>query len=151
MKICIFPDLRNITALKSPYPWLMWMVVALGVSSVLFWIAQHMFSSIKWLRRVDVPVSFIYMISLTEPTYGYVIAPGWIFLGIIFRKVVHRWWFDRYAFLFQIGMFMGTSAAAYCIFFIFTYNGIAFPNWWGTQMDFCRLAYANVDGKILDH
>ncbi|CAF1260682.1 unnamed protein product [Adineta ricciae] len=95
-----------------------------------FQIAQHVFLTTKWLKRVHVPpAAFIYMMSLTEPTYGYAIAPGWVLLGIIFRKVVHRWWSDRYAFLFQI----------------------AFPNWWGTQMDFYRLAYANVDGKILDH
>ncbi|CAF0840268.1 unnamed protein product [Adineta ricciae] len=117
-----------------------------------FQIAQHVFLTTKWLKRVHVPpAAFIYMMSLTEPTYGYAIAPGWVLLGIIFRKVVHRWWSDRYAFLFQIGMFMGTSVVTYWIFFIFTYNSIAFPNWWGTQMDFYRLAYANVDGKILDH
>jgi hypothetical protein len=121
---------------------------AIGVLPIFTWIAQRLFSSIKWIKLIHIPIMFAYFVSLASPNYGYLIAPGWILLGIIFRKLIRRWWFDRYAFLFQICMFMGTFITTFFMFFIFTYNDIRFPDWWGTQTNVCPLALANVDGNF---
>ena len=140
-------DFATYYGLKSVYPWFLWMMIAVGVLPIFVWFFRRIFPHVKWLRYVHIPIVLLSTFNLQYTGYGYLIFPTWFLLGFIFLKVIRRWWFDRYGFLFTISMTMGTAVAQFFIFFIFNNNHIIFPEWWGTKNDTCPLALASANGS----
>ncbi len=58
----------------------------------------------------------MHFVFLADTKSDYLINPSWLLLEFVFRKIVRRWWFDRYAFLFQLAMIMETLISGFfCI------------------------------------
>jgi hypothetical protein len=135
--------------LKSVYPWLLWIMVTVGVMPFFVWLAHLIFPKVKWLRYVHVPILFLYVRYLESAAGGYLQIPCWVLTGLLFRKVIRRWWFERYGFLFSLSITMGDRFTMLFLFFIFTYRNVNFPTWWGTLTNVCPLSNAAANGTLV--
>ena len=78
------------SGLNSVYSWLLWVMVCIGVPSLIIWIVERLFSKIKWIKFVYSLVMFIYLEPLLNPESGYLRFPSWLFLEFIFRKIIRQ-------------------------------------------------------------
>jgi hypothetical protein len=124
-------------------------MVTVAVMPFFVWLARFFFPNVKWLRFVHIPILFLYLRYLENPGVGYLQIPVWILVGLIFRKFIPRWWFDRYGFLFSLTITMGDRFTRMFIFFIFSNRGVNFPSWWGTKTNVCPLSVAAANGSIV--
>jgi hypothetical protein len=113
------------------------------------WLARRFFPDVKWLLYVHIPIMFSYLRYLESPEVGYLQIPVWLLVGLFFRNVIRRWWFDRYGFLLSMSLTMGDRFTRLFLFFIFNYRNVNFPYWWGTTTDVCPLSVAAANGSLV--
>lgn len=142
-------DFNEMYGLKSVYPWLLWVMVSIAVMPLFVWLARHFFPKIRWLHSVHIPIMFLYLRYLESPGVGYLQIPVWILMGLLFRYVIRRWWFDRYGFLFSLTITMGDRFARMLVFLIFTNRNQKFPSWWGTGTNVCPFSGASMNGSFV--
>jgi hypothetical protein len=124
-------------------------MVVIGIMPLFVWLAQYFFPKMKWLRFVHIPIMFFYLRYLQSPGIGYLQIPVWVLVGLLFRSVIRRWWFDRYGFLFSLLITMGDRFTRLLLFFIFTNRNQHFPSWWGTTTNVCPLSGVAASGTLV--
>ncbi len=139
--ICFLLDFDQMYGLKSVYPWLLWVTIAISIMPLFVWLAQYLLPNIKWLRFIHIPIMFLYL--------RYLQIPVWLLVGLLFRSIIRRWWFDRYGFLFSLSITMGDRFTRFFLFFIFTNRNQHFPSWWGTITNVCPLSVAAANGTLV--
>ena len=114
-----------------------------AVMPIVFYFAARKFpaSPIKYLMAPLILVER----HLSHPQLRSIIFPGasW---GFFFQKLIRqryfRWW-SRLNYLTSSGLDLGLALSTLFIFFAFTLNNIAVPNWWGNTITTATLDEQN--------
>ena len=143
----IILDPRSIFGTQSVYSRMYWIILPIGISPALVYLAYWKWPHIKIFRSIHIPLAFCTLIgSLCDSYFDTYMT--WLIIGLIFHTIIRRWWLDRYALLFSIGADIGSQISWLFIFFIFIYRQVNFPLWWGTTAGACPMAVANANGTF---
>lgn len=116
------------------YSGLFWFFGIGTIAPIIFWFAARKFpkSPAKYLMA---PLIFGGAGNIPPATpLNYL---SWGVIGFIFQRVIRRryfgWW-SRLNYLTSSGLDLGLALSTLFIFFAFTMNNIAAPNWWGNTI-----------------
>ncbi|KAF9993309.1 hypothetical protein BGZ79_002047 [Entomortierella chlamydospora] len=100
-------------------------------------------AKVSWMQYVHLPI-LLSSIGYIPPANS-INYTNWLAVGFVFQYFARRYrpeWHLRFTYVLSSALDSGTVFCTVICYFIFTYNNISMPDWWGTRSDLCTL-----DGK----